>query len=104
MENFQAVMMPCVFQDNVIEDSMTVDPKHHRHFVIRKGQVLRTIAEEYGGVMVSFPRPGTQSDKVTLKGAKDCVEAAKKRILEIIDDLVSVHVRRASLPHGHFFS
>lgn len=68
---------------------MTVDPKHHRHFVIRKGQVLRTIAEEYGGVMVSFPRPGTQSDKVTLKGAKDCVEAAKKRILEIIDDLVS---------------
>ncbi|XP_053160325.1 vigilin isoform X1 [Hemicordylus capensis] len=73
--------------DNVVEDSMTVDPKHHRHFVIRKGQVLRTIAEEYGGVMVSFPRPGTQSDKVTLKGAKDCVEAAKKRILEIIDDL-----------------
>ncbi|KAG8135911.1 hypothetical protein E2320_008890 [Naja naja] len=73
--------------DNVVEDSMTVDPKHHRYFVIRKGQVLRIIAEEYGGVMVSFPRPGTQSDKVTLKGAKDCVEAAKKRILEIIDDL-----------------
>ena len=82
-------------QDNVVEDSMTVDPRHHRHFVIRKGQVLRTIAEEYGGVMVSFPRPGTQSDKVALKGAKDCVEAAKKRILEIIDDLVSVQFRRA---------
>lgn len=38
--------------------------------------------------MVSFPRSGTQSDKVTLKGAKDCVEAAKKRIQEIIEDLV----------------
>ena len=69
---------------------MLVDPKHHRHFVIRRGQVLREIAEEYGGVMVSFPRSGTQSDKVTLKGAKDCVEAAKKRIQEIIEDLVGV--------------
>uniref|UniRef100_A0A8C9JPR6 Vigilin n=1 Tax=Panthera tigris altaica TaxID=74533 RepID=A0A8C9JPR6_PANTA len=74
--------------DNVVEDCMLVDPKHHRHFVIRRGQVLREIAEEYGGVMVSFPRSGTQSDKVTLKGAKDCVEAAKKRIQEIIEDLV----------------
>lgn len=73
----------------MVEDSMVVDPKHHRHFVIRRGQVLREIADEYGGVMVSFPRSGTQSDKVTLKGAKDCVEAAKKRIQEIIEDLVS---------------
>lgn len=79
---------PSVVQDNVVEDCMLVDPKHHRHFVIRRGQVLREIAEEYGGVMVSFPRSGTQSDKVTLKGAKDCVEAAKKRIQEIIEDLV----------------
>lgn len=67
---------------------MAVDPKHHRHFVIRRGQVLREIAEEYGGVIVSFPRSGVQSDRVTLKGAKECVEAAKKRILDIIEDLV----------------
>uniref|UniRef100_A0A8C9T901 Vigilin n=1 Tax=Scleropages formosus TaxID=113540 RepID=A0A8C9T901_SCLFO len=73
--------------DNVVEDGMTVDPKHHRYFVARRGQVLRDIADEYGGVMVSFPRTGSQSDKVTLKGAKDCVEAAKKRMLEIIEDL-----------------
>ena len=49
---------------------------------------MREIAEEYGGVMVSFPRSGTQSDRVTLKGAKECVEAAKQRIQEIIEDLV----------------
>ncbi|MCJ8729661.1 hypothetical protein PDJAM_G00109000 [Pangasius djambal] len=73
--------------DNVVEDSMNVDPKHHRFFVARRGQVLREIADEYGGVMVSFPRTGSQSDKVTLKGAKDCVEAAKKRMQEIIEDL-----------------
>ena len=84
--------------DNVVEDCMLVDPKHHRHFVIRRGQVLREIAEEYGGVMVSFPRSGTQSDKVTLKGAKDCVEAAKKRIQEIIEDLVGAQARRTPGP------
>ncbi|OCT78799.1 vigilin [Xenopus laevis] len=73
--------------DNIVEDSMSVDPKHHRHFVIRRGQVLREMAEEYGGVTVSFPRSGVQSDRVTLKGAKECVEAAKKKILEITEDL-----------------
>lgn len=68
---------------------MEVDVRHHRHFVCRRGQVLRELAEEYGGVAVSFPRTGASSQKVTLKGAKDCVEAAKKRIQEIIEDLVS---------------
>ncbi|NXG70918.1 VIGLN protein, partial [Baryphthengus martii] len=84
--------------DNVVEDSMMVDPKHHRHFVIRRGQVLREIADEYGGVMVSFPRSGTQSDKVTLKGAKDCVEAAKKRIQEIIEDLEAQVTIECTIP------
>uniref|UniRef100_A0A6I8P600 Vigilin n=1 Tax=Ornithorhynchus anatinus TaxID=9258 RepID=A0A6I8P600_ORNAN len=84
--------------DNVVEDFMLVDPRHHRHFVIRRGQVLREIAEEYGGVMVSFPRSGTQSDKVTLKGAKDCVEAAKKRIQEIIEDLEAQVTMECTIP------
>uniref|UniRef100_A0A8D0Q6L9 Vigilin n=1 Tax=Sus scrofa TaxID=9823 RepID=A0A8D0Q6L9_PIG len=84
--------------DNVVEDFMLVDPRHHRHFVIRRGQVLREIAEEYGGVMVSFPRSGTQSDRVTLKGAKDCVEAAKKRIQEIIEDLEAQVTIECAIP------
>uniref|UniRef100_A0A8C4Q0Q1 Vigilin n=1 Tax=Eptatretus burgeri TaxID=7764 RepID=A0A8C4Q0Q1_EPTBU len=73
--------------DNVIEEAITVDPKHHRHFIARRGQVLRDLAEEYGGVTVSFPRTGVKSDRVVLKGAKDCVEAAKKRIREVVEDL-----------------
>uniref|UniRef100_S4RAX2 Vigilin n=1 Tax=Petromyzon marinus TaxID=7757 RepID=S4RAX2_PETMA len=75
--------------DDVVEDSMTVDVKHHRHFVARRCQVLRDLADEYGGVTVSLPRTGVKSDKVVLKGAKECVEGAKKRILEIVDDLES---------------
>lgn len=51
-------------------------------------------------MMVSFPRSGTQSDRVTLKGAKDCVEAAKKRIQEIIEDLVGAGELGAPLGHS----
>ena len=43
---------------------MTVDPKHHRYFVARRGEVLRQIGDEFGGVIVSFPRSGVSSDKV----------------------------------------
>ena len=67
-----------------------MDPKYHRHFVARRGEVLRQIADEYGGVTVSFPRSGVKSDKVILKGAKDCVEGAKRRIMEIVTDLVCI--------------
>jgi len=73
--------------DNIVEDTMTVDPKHHRHFVARRGQVLRQIGEEFGGLVVSFPRAGVTSDKVNLKGARNCVDAGKLRIQEIVKDL-----------------
>lgn len=51
--------------------------------------MLRELAEEYGGVAVSFPRTGTHSDNITLKGPRECVDTAKKRIQEIVRDLVS---------------
>lgn len=72
---------------NVSEGEMSVDPRHHRHFVARRGEVLRRIADDCGGVQISFPRQGVNSDRVVLKGPKECIEAAKTRILEIIEDL-----------------
>ncbi|CAL1590915.1 unnamed protein product [Knipowitschia caucasica] len=87
--------------DDVVEDTMSVDIRHHRHFVCRRGQVLRELAEEYGGVAVSFPRTGSNSQKVTLKGAKDCVEAAKRRILEIIEDLESQVSVEVAIPQRY---
>ncbi|XP_031553878.1 vigilin-like [Actinia tenebrosa] len=76
--------------DNISEGEVHVDPKWHKHFVAKRGEVLREIADEFGGVVVSFPRSGVNSDRVVLKGAKDCVEAAKARILEIVHDLESM--------------
>lgn len=73
--------------EDTVEDEMTIDPKHHKHFIQRQFQVLHDIADEYGGVVVSFPRNNTKSDLVRLKGAKDCVAGAKKRLTEIVNEL-----------------
>ncbi|KAK7909821.1 hypothetical protein WMY93_014505 [Mugilogobius chulae] len=77
--------------DDVVEDTMSVDIRHHRHFVCRRGQVLRELAEEYGALL----------QKVTLKGAKDCVEAAKRRIQEIIEDLESQVSVEVAIPQRY---
>jgi len=66
---------------------MDVDPAHHRHFVLRRGEVLRHISDELGGVQISFPKANSNSSRVTLKGPPECVEAAKARIAQIVDEL-----------------
>ena len=54
--------------DKVVESEMDVDPVHHRHFVLRRGEVLRQISDELGGVQISFPKANSNSSRVTLKG------------------------------------
>lgn len=51
-------------------------------------QVLHDIAAECGGVIISFPRGTGPSERVVVKGAKDCVELAKQRIAEEVENLV----------------
>lgn len=80
---------------------MQVEPHHHKHFVARRGEVLHKIADECGGVMISFPRSGVDSDRVTLKGPKECIEAAKVRIKEIISDLESMVTIECIIPQKH---
>jgi polyribonucleotide nucleotidyltransferase len=87
--------------EKVIEDDIAVDPKYHRHFIQRRGQVIREISDENGGVIISFPKQGSDSDRVTLKGAKDCIESAKSRIKEIIEDLDAQVTLECVIAHTH---
>merc|ERR1712186_207021 len=87
--------------DKIVEEVMTVDPKHHKYFVARRGEVIRRIGDEFGGVVVSFPRQGVATDKVTLKGAKDCVEAARNKILETVEDLESQVMIECHIEQAH---
>ena len=68
------------------EVSITVGRKHKRHFIARRGEVLRRIRDEFGGVVISFPKDGVAGDKVNLKGARNCIDAAITRISEIVKD------------------
>nr|CAI5828480.1 unnamed protein product [Callosobruchus analis] len=87
--------------DNIVEDEMQVEPRHHKHFVAKKGEVLSRISDECGGVLISFPRSDVVSDRVVLKGPKECIEAAKQRIREIITDLESMVTIECIIPQKH---
>ncbi|CAH1154251.1 unnamed protein product [Phaedon cochleariae] len=87
--------------DNITEGEMQVPPRHHKYFVARRGEVLHRIADDCGGVMISFPRSGVDSDRVVLKGARECIEAAKARIGEIVEDLESMVTIECVIPQKH---
>nr|XP_023026266.1 vigilin isoform X2 [Leptinotarsa decemlineata] len=87
--------------DNIVESEMEVEPRHHKHFVARRGEVLHRIADDCGGVTISFPRSGVESNRVVLKGSKECIEAAKFRINEIISDLESMVTIECIIPQKH---
>ena len=70
--------------ENITEKSISVDPKHHSHFLARRGELLRRIGDECGGVAISFPWAG---DKVNLKGSGSCIDAAVSEINAIVKEL-----------------
>jgi rRNA processing protein Krr1/Pno1 len=73
--------------EKTVESEMNVEPQYHRHFVLRRGEILRQLSDELGGVSVSFPKVGSTSSKVVIKGPPECVDAAKIRIASIVEDL-----------------
>lgn len=87
--------------DNIVESEIAVPPKYHKHFVAKRGEVLYRISDECGGVTISFPKSGVDSDKVTIKGAKECIDAAIQRILEIVDDLEAQVTIEVVIPQRH---
>lgn len=94
-QNLQAVINEL---NETVEIKMDVDSKFHRHFLVRGAAVLRDIQEQNGGVMISFPRFGTNDTKVTLKGSKQCVECAKARMEEVVEDLKSQVTLKVEIP------
>ena len=88
VERAKMTVKACVKElENTIEDCMSVNPLHHKHFVARGGEVLRRIRDEFGVIDISFPFAG---DKVILKGARNCIDDAITKIKEIVQDLENV--------------
>ena len=92
--------------EKVIEEVVSIDPKYHKHFVGGRGRIIKQISDEFGGILISFPRPNSKDsiDKVTLKGSKERVERAKQRILEEVKRLesqVTIEVSIDPVHHRH---
>nr|BAN20317.1 high density lipoprotein binding protein [Riptortus pedestris] len=87
--------------DNVLESEMVVDQKHHKHFVARRCEVLKQLEDEFAGVAISFPRNGISSDKVTIKGPPQHIEAVKQKINDIIRDLEERVTIVCEIPQKH---
>lgn len=85
---FWLYLMKC-FQVNIIEVTVEIPQKLHTAVIGAKGYLIREISEDCGGVLIRFPSENAQSDKVHLRGPKDEVEKAKKRLLEVASDRVS---------------
>ena len=73
----------------------------------RRGEALHEITNDYGGVLISFPRTAANSSRVVLKGAEDCVEGAKQRSLEFVEDWESMVTIERVIPqknHRHIMA
>ena len=64
---------------SIVTEEVLVAPKLHAFL---KGKVVNGIQQECGGVFINFPKD-TKSDKVTIKGPKDDVEAARAKLTDI---------------------
>ncbi|XP_052026446.1 vigilin-like [Apodemus sylvaticus] len=73
----------------VVEDSILINRKFHHYFVMRRDQLIREMTEVYAGMIINFTYEGKQSIRVTMKGEKACVEAAKKHVQRIFEPLGS---------------
>lgn len=77
--------------DKIVEDTVLIEHRYHSHFIAKRGNFLRLLADEFGGVSVSFPRASDKENcTVLLKGAKECVEGAKKKMLDEVARLKSL--------------
>ena len=87
--------------NETVEIQVSVDPKYHKHFIMRGAEVIKEIQEQNGGVVISFPRQDSGEDKVTIKGSKQCAESAKQRIEEVVGDLEAQVTVNVSIPEVH---
>lgn len=70
-----------------VTEEVEVDAKWHKNFTSRRAKLINEISDENCNVKISFPKQGTAPPAghlVKIVGPRDAVDAAKKRILDIV--------------------
>jgi len=76
------------------EEEVSVPQKYHKNFTQRRAELINRIADDCGGVQISFPRAPKEegeevSDVVTVKGPASCVAAAVLMIKDNVENFES---------------
>ncbi|KAF1764887.1 hypothetical protein GCK72_004838 [Caenorhabditis remanei] len=69
-----------------VDIKINVDPKYYKNFLARGAALVKEIQDQNGGVVISFPKNGSDSNEVSIRGSKQCVEAARARIEDTVED------------------
>jgi hypothetical protein len=77
-----------IFQGQITETTIEIPHSQHATLQGPKGQILRAVRDECGGILIRFPAANVQSDKVLLRGPPEDVEKAKKLLLDLASDRV----------------
>jgi len=84
-----------------VTDEVQVDSKWHKNFTAKRAKLITSISNENCSVNISFPKQST-SNSVVLKGPRDAVESAKRKILECVyefENQVTIEVQIAQKYH-----
>ena len=87
--------------ETVVTEELDVDRRHQKVFFDFRAKLIRKISRENGGVRITFPRAGSDSNKVVLHGAKQNVNSAKLAILEVVTDQEAQVVIECDIPRKH---
>ena len=77
-------------QANITEISIDIPHAFHNSLIGAKGRLIRSVMNECGDVIIRFPSQDSSSDKVVIRGPKDDVESARKKMLELSQEKVCV--------------
>jgi len=88
--------------------TMNIDPQYHKYLIGPGGSRIREIVSKVGGPdeksgqtgIVKFPRPGTNSDEVTLKGDKELVEKLKIELERLVEEQSNLTVDIIQIPRA----
>ncbi|CAG2229559.1 Vigilin [Mytilus edulis] len=71
---------------NIKEEKIEIPHNLHNSIIGAKGRLIRSIAQECGGVIIRFPQQGSTANTVTIRGPKNDVENAKKQLQELTNE------------------
>lgn len=105
-ENVQKARVELEKEIKALEEEVTqeidVDPKWHKFFFVKKGELKKKISDENCNVRINFSQDKSSS-QVTVKGPRDAVASAIKQIKEFVNEMenqvtIEVNIERKHHP------